>query len=567
MTCSTVTSRRTATRLPHDVGAAGGITISGFTVDLGPDPDDPLRIVAEVEVDRPLEEPVIGIDISDVRYQSPVGVSSMSVLPALVEPGSYRIAGTAPHVEVYHRRMEVALSMIDDATHRVVDSATIEVEEFGRKSASSVDPMGEDNLRLPLSWRMAPTGPGGESALLGVVGPERSDGAFAIRIVGGSKTYQPLLLLRDGRDIGGQRRTRLPVWALSDIDLAVTKGESVGIVGRNGTGKSTLLRAVGGLTSLDAGTVSLSGATTGFFEIGAGLHPELSGRENVWQTARLLGVEAEDIGRRIDELVEFTGLGEAFDARVKHYSTGMKARLGFAVATQFPSDILLIDELLAVGDEQFRRRAIDLLQERHRSGDTILFVSHETALIEQVCDRVVRMDDGRIVDDGPAGEVLGRYGTSPWAGGAADGSGGVRILSMDAARRHVRKGEVLDFVGELVVEEPHDHAHIEVALRVPLEDRRVDLSLADRRRRSYVAMKIDPADADLTVPGRFAYRCLLTANHLVGELDAAISLVDEREALVLSEAWLPVTVGASRPGEFPTAELDFTWEISPVGRR
>jgi ABC-type polysaccharide/polyol phosphate transport system ATPase subunit len=199
------------------------------------------------------------------------------------------------------------------------------------------------------------------------------------------------------------------MWALRDVTLELARGRMIGIIGSNGSGKSTLLKVVGGILKPTAGTVSVRGRVSALIELGAGFHPEFTGRENIHVNGVLLGLSRAEIRERFDEIVAFAGLAPFIDNPVKTYSSGMYMRLGFAIAVTVDPDVLLIDEVLAVGDETFQHRCIGKIQEFKAAGKTIVLVSHDLGSIERLCDEVVWLDGGRLQAVGDAREVVGRY--------------------------------------------------------------------------------------------------------------------------------------------------------------
>lgn len=199
------------------------------------------------------------------------------------------------------------------------------------------------------------------------------------------------------------------LWALREVDLDVRRGEVFGIVGRNGAGKSTLLKIVSRVLRPTEGRVVVRGRVAPLLELGAGFHPDLTGRENVVLNATILGYPSSLILESMDEIVEFSELQAFVDAPVRTYSSGMSARLGFAVATQFRPDILVVDEVLAVGDVGFQEKCLHRIEEFRSRGTTILIVSHSMHTLEDYCDRVAWLETGRIVDSGDPSAVLERY--------------------------------------------------------------------------------------------------------------------------------------------------------------
>jgi ABC-type polysaccharide/polyol phosphate transport system ATPase subunit len=200
--------------------------------------------------------------------------------------------------------------------------------------------------------------------------------------------------------------------ALKDVSFAVPEGSTYGVIGRNGSGKSTALKLVAGITKPTSGTVHVNGRISALIELGAGFHPEISGRENVFINGIMLGLTKREIARRFDEIVEFAELQEFIDAPVKTYSSGMYMRLGFAVAIHVDPDVLLVDEVLAVGDEGFTHKCLDKFAEFRRRGKTILLVTHSLNLVERFCDEALWLDDGVARTHGDPKRVIGAYLTA-----------------------------------------------------------------------------------------------------------------------------------------------------------
>lgn len=210
---------------------------------------------------------------------------------------------------------------------------------------------------------------------------------------------------------------RLPwAWALRDIDFVMEPGESLGLVGANGSGKSTLLKILSRVMYPYAGRVEAKGRVGALIEVATGLHAELSGRENVFLYGSLLGLNRRDVARRFDDIVGFAELDQAVDRQVKHYSSGMKMRLGFGVAAFLEPDVLLVDEVLAVGDASFQQRCLARMREVLDQGTTLIYVSHDLPTIEATCARSVWLERGVVRADGSARDVLGRYRRAVEAG-------------------------------------------------------------------------------------------------------------------------------------------------------
>jgi ABC-type polysaccharide/polyol phosphate transport system ATPase subunit len=197
--------------------------------------------------------------------------------------------------------------------------------------------------------------------------------------------------------------------ALNDVSITVPKGRTLGVIGRNGSGKSTLLKLVAGISKPTAGTVRVEGRISALIELGAGFHPEISGRENVFINGIMLGLSKREVARRFDDIVEFAELRDFIDAPVKTYSSGMYMRLGFAVAIHVDPDVLLVDEVLAVGDEGFTHKCLDKFADFKRRGKTILLVTHSLGLVERFCDEALWLDAGRIKGSGDPKRIVDAY--------------------------------------------------------------------------------------------------------------------------------------------------------------
>lgn len=196
--------------------------------------------------------------------------------------------------------------------------------------------------------------------------------------------------------------------ALDGVSFTIQQGESVGLMGLNGSGKSTLLKIINGVMKPDSGSVLTRGRIAGLIATGAGFHPQLSGRENVYLNAAILGMSEAETRRKFDDIVEFSELGKHLDGQVGHYSSGQSARLGFAIAIHVDSDIFLADEVLAVGDRPFKRKCMQRMQEIRESGRTLVYVSHAAASVRKMCDRVIVLESGRVGFDGDVDEGI-RY--------------------------------------------------------------------------------------------------------------------------------------------------------------
>jgi len=199
------------------------------------------------------------------------------------------------------------------------------------------------------------------------------------------------------------------IWALKGVDLAIRQGEVLGIIGRNGAGKSTMLKLISRVTAPTRGEIRIQGRVASLLEVGTGFHPELTGCENVFLNGAILGMGVKEIARKLDEIIEFSGVGKFIDTPVKRYSSGMFVRLAFAVAAHLEPDILVVDEVLAVGDAEFQKKCLGKMKDQSRSGRTILFVSHNLTSVRQLCTRCVWIHDGTVQMDGETASVVQGY--------------------------------------------------------------------------------------------------------------------------------------------------------------
>lgn len=241
-------------------------------------------------------------------------------------------------------------------------------------------------------------------------------------------------------------------WALKDVSFEVEPGEVVGIIGRNGTGKSTLLKVLSRITSPSSGSVELRGRVSSLLEVGTGFHPELTGRENIYLSGSILGMKRREIDQKFDDIVRFAEVEKFLDTPAKRYSSGMYVRLAFAVAAHLEPEILLVDEVLAVGDASFQKKCLSKMQSVGEEGRTVLFVSHNMPAITRLCPRTILLDAGSVMHDGPSPEVVGSYlrsgiGTTAareWPDiNKAPGNDIVRLL---AVRVRTEDGEIAEAV-------------------------------------------------------------------------------------------------------------------------
>jgi len=209
--------------------------------------------------------------------------------------------------------------------------------------------------------------------------------------------------------LGRGREHREEFWALRDVSVNIQAGHTVALIGHNGSGKSTLLKVIGGIIDPTSGSVARRGRIAALLELGAGFHPDLSGRENVYLNASILGLTREETEERFDEILSFSGIGDFIDTQVKFYSSGMYVRLAFAVAVHTDPDLLLVDEVLAVGDEAFQRKCLDKIRSFQQEGRTIILVTHNLSQVTELADRAILLNRGEVVYDGEPGGAVTEF--------------------------------------------------------------------------------------------------------------------------------------------------------------
>ena len=223
-------------------------------------------------------------------------------------------------------------------------------------------------------------------------------------------------------------------WALKDISLSVGRGEALGIIGHNGAGKSTILKLLSGLLKPTNGTIEVNGSLSALIEVGAGFHPDLTGRENIYLNGAILGLSRAEVTRKFDQIVEFSGLAEFLDTPVKRYSTGMYARLGFSVAAHVDPDILIVDEVLSVGDYLFQKTCMERMKEIVDRGSAIVFVSHNLDAVASFCNRAILLDHGRVAAEGTPETSITAYMEHGRTSRATSSKGCIRFPSCHSGR-------------------------------------------------------------------------------------------------------------------------------------
>jgi lipopolysaccharide transport system ATP-binding protein len=326
------------------------------------------------------------------------------------------------------------------------------------------------------------------------------------------------------------RRGYDEIWALKDVSFELEEGRALGVIGRNGAGKSTLLKVLTRITTPTEGRAEIRGRVGSLLEVGTGFHPELTGRENVFLNGAILGMKRREIQAKLPEIAEFSGVEKFLDTPVKRYSSGMHVRLAFSVAAHFEPEIMLVDEVLSVGDAEFQARCLGRMEDINTTGRTVVFVSHQLQSVAQLCDRVILMDEGRIVLDGPSSEVVAQYlqsatGTSSsqsWSDEEAPGDDMIRLHSVRTVRAD---GEIADYAD---VREP---VGIELTFSV-LRDGPPVLPKIKVVAGGYIAfnaMDVHPRWREPSPPGDYVTTAWIPGNFLnegLVTVDAAVCSID-----------------------------------------
>jgi ABC-type polysaccharide/polyol phosphate transport system ATPase subunit len=359
-------------------------------------------------------------------------------------------------------------------------------------------------------------------------------------------------------------RTR-QLWALRDVDVDIHRGETFGIVGRNGSGKSTLLKLIAGIFSPSTGTLDVEGRVGSMIEIGAGFHPEFTGVENVYLNAAIYGLKRDYVDQHLDEIIDFAELEQFKDVAVRTYSSGMYMRLGFSVAMHIQPDILLLDEVLAVGDEAFQQKCFGRLGDFKRAGGTIVFVSHDPSAVERLCDRALMLDGGNVLEEGPASEVVRAYHRRLVSGPAeaavhrdSERAGRCRVHEVravagdGAARDRFVEGEPMALEVWLYAEQEIEDASVTVGIRdadgrpvgsQTLDDVRLPAGRLERLRLNFPGLPMRE--------GRFF-------------VDVGVTTADRDAELALAERALELSVFGSDAGGSGPIRLGGTWELPHV---
>jgi homopolymeric O-antigen transport system ATP-binding protein len=367
----------------------------------------------------------------------------------------------------------------------------------------------------------------------------------------------------------GREQTQEPqeIWALRDVSFGVREGEALGVVGRNGAGKSTLLKVLTRITAPTSGRAIIRGRVGSLLEVGTGFNPELTGRENVLLNGSILGMKRREIQRRLNEIVEFSGVEKFIDTPVKRYSSGMAVRLAFSVAAHLEPEILLIDEVLAVGDAEFQQRCLGRMEDFSGTGRTVVFVSHNMQAINQLCDRAIWLEGGRLVEDGEPSEVVTHYLHSSHGSGSriswpddetAPGDDLARLLSVRAIDED---GATIDTI------DVRRAVGIEIRFRVLREGLPAFAKVKVYDRQANIAFNALDTEAqwrDASVPGVYVSTAWIPPNLLnegTAGVDVALCTLQAPRLYPRASAYDAVSFHVLDPGDGDSARGRFTGQL------
>ena len=302
-------------------------------------------------------------------------------------------------------------------------------------------------------------------------------------------------------------------WALRDVNFDIQQGDRVGIIGRNGAGKSTLLKILSRITEPTCGQIKIKGRVSSLLEVGTGFHPELTGRENIFLNGAILGMSKAEIARKFDEIVAFAEVERFLDTPVKRYSSGMYVRLAFAVAANLEPEILIVDEVLAVGDQQFQKKCLGKMEEVGKEGRTVIFVSHSMPTVTSLCDRAILLESGRVAKIGPTSEVVMHYYTSGQSSPASADFSGKHVGD---SKVWLLKGEIKNSKNKVALEARIDEP---VSVEMTYEVLQNDAPVLIPNFHFYTAagecafISHDTSSQHLS-QGKYASRCFIPANFL-----------------------------------------------------
>lgn len=381
-------------------------------------------------------------------------------------------------------------------------------------------------------------------------------------VLGQHRNAREALSAAARRLVGGERETRQELRSLRDVSFSVGDGESLSIVGRNGAGKSTILKIVSGITEPTQGISRTRGRVAALLEVGTGFHPELTGRENVYFNGAILGMSRRDIVRRFDRIVEFSGTERFLDTPIKRSSTGMQLRLGFAVAAHLEPDVLVVDEILAVGDAEFQRKCIGRMAEAEDEGRTFVFVSHDLETLSRICRRAVWLEAGAVRESGPTAGIVRSYLGS---GSRSPGSQWTPLWSGPVTVTDVRVLAADGAPGTPLVRDDPLRLQMEFELAAEVRGLVVDLFVTTDSGITVLDLFADRARLERLGPGRYCADVTVPPVLNVGDYALGLWMGSAEEEFVDEPTAVPFTLGGIAPdGAEGLLVLDLPVAVRPL---
>lgn len=478
---------------------------------------------------------------------------------SLDRPGRWELrAGIGP-IPSSAATLELEVALVEGAgdplrRDALVDRITVPIEIAGEE-------MGSPLWVMDGNWRLRGSDPVQEV-------PVRSTRArledAAIRTESVSKRFSSRRL--NVQELLAGQATRLEdrdLAAVDDVTFEMARGESVGLIGSNGAGKSTLLRLLAGVSEPSSGAISVSDGVVAVLELGIGFHEEMTGEENLQFSWALEGGSPEAYLAARHAMAEFADIGDVLKVPVKHYSTGMRARLALALALELDPQVLLIDEALSTGDIEFRQRMLVRLSAMCSAGMTLLFASHDLHLVTRLCDRVLRLESGRLVEDGPASVVIANAGGAGWAGGTTTAEGGVVVRDLRVLPDVLDWGEPLTVEFEIEVGRPSPKVYLEFSMRQTLDEyeRAEPKSPADVLQLSLCVQRLDAIAEITATPGVHRVVGVIEDIPANNSTDVVISAIDAIDGAVISEQWHTVFLGRATEDDL-AGRLHVDWSAT-----
>ena len=524
-------------------------------------PMDSLDIDLEVVVERPIPRLTIGFELGWVAIAPEFVLASTSLAldDELAQPGRYLVRVRTAPVALDRGHARATIALVDQGARRVLNR--VDCEFWLESSNTRHRPLLAAPSQTSLVPTEAPEVQDGDRRVLSRKGSvEASVDHVTKRFRTGTASPWVLAIPGWNREAEGN------LAAVDDLSLEVYGGQALGIIGPNGAGKSTLLKMLAGTMRPTFGEVRTAGRVVSMLELGLGFHNDLSGRENMEITGRLLGLTAEELAEREESILAFAGLGDAIEQPLKQYSTGMKARLGLSVAVHAEPALLLVDEVLGVGDQEFRDAATIKVRDLVGNGTAVVFVSHNFPLVSMLCERTVRVERGRLIDDGPTLDVIEYAGGLGWDGGVSQITTELRVHALDLERNQLAAHEDLELQALIEVAEPSPHVRLEFSCQALGEnDHPGTLSREDIELRTFALAQIEPSGGQLGVPGWYLARCVIGQMTVLGEFYVVISAIDERDGEIIAQSWQTVQVGNRPRGEPMIFAFDLSAKVELLG--